>query len=177
MSRSTRTEPFSDHEWRQFSMALRYNERALGIAYEMSARSEPDYSDDISEQVAGVRWYAVELAHLDALLYRAAGLRKGENACADQELRDLRTELSTRYPQLYDLRNALFAHPPFVHGLLTEDEVLFFSEQGVHRSSAEGGTAHAIVDDPMLSQPWVSSLIERFRNIIMERHRAAMFTE
>jgi hypothetical protein len=137
---SERTEPFSANEWRLFEVWLNYLDKGLSIAYELSQNGEIDNgSFGVSDAVTGVRWYATDLAVLDALVYRATGRRQDESACFDQELSDVFDELDADHPRLRDLRNSVFAHPPFVDRMVGPDEVLFFTTSGVHVAPADGG--------------------------------------
>lgn len=173
-----RTEPFTSHDWRLFSLSLRYIDRTLDVAFRMATGPDPNPGrDDISTQVIGVRVYVTELGLLQSLLYRAAGERSDEQECADAALGALYRELEKRYPELRSLRNALFAHPPFVEGVIGDHEVLMFTEHGVFRAPVEGGAAHAIVEDPLLAHPWVEDLVERFRDLISRRHADAVASE
>ena len=161
-----RDRPFSSHEWRLFGVWLNYLDKALSIAYEVAEHGDRNTGDlGVSEAVTGVRWYATDLALLDALVFRAAGLRKDEAICFDQELSDFYQEFEADHPKLRDLRNALFAHPPFVDALVDQDEVLFFATDGVHITPAEGGRVETVIE-PFDSHLRVPAMIEQVRAII-----------
>lgn len=134
-----RSEPFSAQELGAFVGYLAYVEKGLMLARRLQD-SALDFEDDseISTPQASVRWYAIELAQLESLMFRAAGLRGDEKVCYDAEIEELYQRLSGMLPSLRDLRNALFGHPPFVGNLVESDEVLFFSGAGFLRHQQQG---------------------------------------
>ena len=172
-----RKEPFTAQEWRNFGFWLNYIDRGLSVAYELHDHGDQDLGElGVSQAVTGVRWYATDLALLDALLYRAAGLRDDERVCFDAELAKLREYVFSQYPKLRALRNALFAHPPFVDAVIGDDEVLFFATDGVHIAPAEGGGVETVVD-VFLAHNEVPSMIAQFRHIIGQRAASAQSAE
>ncbi len=157
-----------------FLASLAYIEKALEVTYEMSQNGDPD-DHPITTRVTGGRLYAVELDRLMSLIFRAAGKRGDEEVCFDQEISDLSDEMDAQHPKLRDLRNALFAHPPFVDdGLVPDDHVLLFTSFGVHIAPAEGGWSmgETNIADPFLSHMKVPDWIKRFRGMIEARQAA-----
>lgn len=166
-----RERPFTSHEWKLFISWLNYLEKGLVVAHELHQKGDKSPgSFEVSEAVTAVRWYATDLALLLTLVYRAAGRRQDERACYDQELSDLYEELNASYPKLRDLRNALFAHPPFVDRVVSSDEVLFFTDVGVHVAPVAGGYAESIVD-VFLAHHHLTEAVVRIRDVF--RRRAA----
>jgi hypothetical protein len=174
-----RDQPFTAYEWRLFDKWLNYIEKGLFVAYALAQNGGEDDDYDglgVSSRATGVRWYASDVALLDALVYRAAGLRDDENVCFDQGLSDLFDELEADHPKLRDLRNALFGHPPFVDKLVGPDEVLFFVEDGVYITPVEGGLAEPILD-PFQTQMGIPDIIVRLRSIFADRRERALQRE
>lgn len=168
---------FTASEWRQFGTWLNYIDRGLSLAYEMAQSGAKETRDlGVSESVTGVRWYATDLSLLDSLVYRAAGRRRLETICYDVELSGLCDELEKSHPKLRDLRNALFAHPPFLDELIERDEALFFTTEGIHITSAEGGSVDTIVN-PFLDHMELPPIIERVRAIFGNRLKSAEASE
>ena len=170
-----RIDPYSEHEWQQFCMWLNYVDKGLQVAYDMSQSA--DATDNapptqVSTRVTAVRWYATDLALLMALIYKAAGLLAADQICRDADLANLHDEMEKMHPQLRDLRNALFAHPPFVDRVLGSNEVLFFTSDAIVVAPASGGAADLIID-PVLSHPSVLRWIEVARAIFMKRQTTA----
>jgi hypothetical protein len=166
---NNRDRSFSAREWHQFEVWLNYIDKGLAVAYERSERGDQGTGAlGVSDAVTGARWYATDLALLDALLYRASGLRGPDEVCQDEELIQLREEFFDDDPKLRDLRNALFSHPPFVDELITDGEVLGFVTSGVFIAPAAGGGAKSIVD-VFITHTEVPELIARLRSIIERR--------
>jgi hypothetical protein len=152
---------------------LNYLEKGLSVAYELAERGNQSTGElGVSESVTGVRWYATDLALLTALIYRAAGRRKDEVICFDLELSQMCDQLDGLFPKLRDLRNALFAHPPFVDDVVAPEEALLFSTMGVHVTTIDGGKVETIVD-PFMAHMQLPSIFQRVREIFVARQESA----
>jgi hypothetical protein len=174
---ATRDDGFTAPEWRNFMFWLNYIDKGLSVAYELSEHGDQDLGElGVSDAVTGVRWYATDLSLLGALLFRAAGLRSDERVCYDPELAGLYESFFGQYPKLRALRNALFAHPPFVDEVIEDDEVLFFATVGAIIAPAEGGGAESIID-VLAAHTQVPALIAQFREIIGHRMASAQSVE
>jgi hypothetical protein len=171
-----RTTKFSAGDWTAFLRWLNYVERGIRIAVSQAQNGDDGDSGElgVSTAVAGMRAYAIELSQLQALTFRAAGLRDDERICQDDELTALNAELEAMFPELRDLRNALFAHPPFVDELVDDQTVLFFTSMGIFKAPAGGGAVHVVIQDPLLSAEKVLDIVGRFRALLEGRMAAAI---
>jgi hypothetical protein len=97
------------------------------FVYDMSQNGDT-LDEPIPTRTTGARLYGQEFSTFTSLVFRAAGRRGDERLCFDQEISDLSDEMEDAYPKIRDMRNALFAHPPFVdEELVADDEVMFWT--------------------------------------------------
>jgi hypothetical protein len=121
--------------------------------------------------------YASTVATLDALLYRAAGRLKDDKVPRDQEpylsFGELYDELSATYPKLRQVRNAVFAHPPFADSgtslMWTSESVIL---QAIDDDPSPPWRFVQPGDDvivPLECHPHISGLVERFLALIRQQ--------
>lgn len=142
MSSSNRASPFDAGDWNLFAQWAKHLRRALRLQWD---RIEADpYRADVDIDVIQ---FAQAAAHLQSLLYRAAGLRKDEAICYRQDCATLYDRVHVAVPLLREFRNFL-AHPPFIDDLVGDGHLMFIVASGVMRAPQLGGAASVIVD------PW-----------------------
>ncbi len=145
-----------------FNRWVDYIERLLRLSHDRVMESGPlnNPNGDV-DTIA----YAMGLANFSSLLYRAAGFRTRDSIDRDDILCALYREVEAELPDLYALRNALLAHPPFVDELVDVDEALAITSGQVSRFPATGGMVTPVVD-VFITQTKVPGWVSRFRDRI-----------
>lgn len=158
---------------------LDFSERGLKVARDLVGPVAPRFDDSPMTEaeeraIAAGRWFLFELAILQSLVYRAAGLLDDERVCYDVEIAAMYEEMVERVPRLRPLRNALMGHPPFVDDVFGDEYMMtFMAAGGIFGTLRYEDRSFAFVTAPVTDHPWAVALVERFRAAIALRRDAA----